>query len=148
MLGTTVLDAAAPAEKTVNRDARSRIKSRLFVPDPLPPLKAETYGSFEPAPGVVAERGATLIWNGANDDVVAVPGMGPHFFEDLRSHTIALLGGAKNIFEFGFTPEGGHRPYFVTRPVALWLQEHLHFPNWTEQKIGQMPQTHILDWAA
>src|SRR5262249_29694844 len=39
-----------------------------------------------------AERGATLIMNGAADDVVAIPQMGPLFFEDLRKRTVALHG--------------------------------------------------------
>jgi dipeptidyl aminopeptidase/acylaminoacyl peptidase len=34
----------------------SEIASTLFVPDPLPPLSAASYGTFEPAPGVIAER--------------------------------------------------------------------------------------------
>ena len=29
---------------------------------------------------------------------------------------------AAHPFEFGFTEGTGHRPYFVTRPVALWLE--------------------------
>jgi dienelactone hydrolase len=35
---------------------RKQIRQALFIPDPLPKLEPETYGSFEPAPGVVAER--------------------------------------------------------------------------------------------
>jgi hypothetical protein len=35
---------------------RSRIRQTLFMPDPLPPLAIETHGSFEPEPGVIAER--------------------------------------------------------------------------------------------
>jgi hypothetical protein len=58
--------------------------------------------------------------------------------------TIKLLGTDKNVFEYGFTPEGGHRPYFVARPVAEWLNRKLRFPTWDaishdETKIG--------DWA-
>ena len=45
------LAAAAAAQPAV-----SRIKSTLFVPDPLPPLATETYGQFPAAPGVVGER--------------------------------------------------------------------------------------------
>ncbi len=37
-------------------EVRQRIKSTLLVPDPLPPIHAETYGQFEPAAGVTAER--------------------------------------------------------------------------------------------
>jgi hypothetical protein len=35
----------------------------------------------------------------------------------------------------------------VTRPVALWLERQLHFPNWTEAAIARMPETHIGEWA-
>ena len=46
------------------------------------------------------------------------------------------------------TPGGGHRPYFLTRPVALWLEKHLQFPNWTADSISRMPETHVMEWAA
>ena len=35
----------------------------------------------------------------------------------------------------------------MTRPVALWLERRLNFPNWTEESIGAMPETRIGDWA-
>lgn len=79
----------------------------------------------------------TLVWNGSADDVVAMPRVGVGFFEDLRKRT-------NNAFEFGFTPGGGHRPYFVTRPVALWLEKRLSFPN----SLAAMAETHISEWAA
>jgi dienelactone hydrolase len=94
-----------------------------------------------------AARGATLIWNGTADDVVSIERMGPGFFENLQQRTIAAHGSPKNVFEFGFTEGMGHRPYFVTRPVALWLQKRLHFPNWTPESVARMPETHILEWA-
>ena len=95
-----------------------------------------------------AARGSTLVWNGSADDVVGLPGMGQVFFEDLRRRTIALHGSDQNVFDFGFESGGGHRPYFLTRPVALWLQALLKFPNWTATSIARMPETHILEWAA
>lgn len=45
-----------PATAEQQQDWRARIRTTLFVPDPLPPLEPETHGRFEPAPGVVAER--------------------------------------------------------------------------------------------
>ena len=95
-----------------------------------------------------AQRGRTLVWNGDSDDVVGVPGAGQKFFEDLRRRVIALHGSDRNVFDFGFEPGGGHRPYFLTRPAALWLQARLHFPNWTAESMAKMPETHILEWAA
>jgi dienelactone hydrolase len=95
-----------------------------------------------------ALRGGTFIFNGMLDGVVTSEALGPKgFFEDLRKRTIAQHGSDKNVFEFGFEPGAGHRPYFVTRPAALWLQRQLHFPNWTEAAIAKMPETHIGEWA-
>ena len=54
--------AASPAPqptkpaKPDRADERNRIKAALFVPNRLPALESESYGQFEPAPGVVAER--------------------------------------------------------------------------------------------
>jgi rhamnogalacturonan endolyase len=95
-----------------------------------------------------ADRGATLVFNGSADDVVSIPGVGGQkFFEDLRMRTIALHGSERNVFEFGFNPGTGHRPYFLQRPVALWLEKHLQFPNWTADSVAKMPETHIAEWA-
>jgi hypothetical protein len=88
---------------------------------------------------------ATLVWNGSADDVVSIPKMGANFFADLQKRAAALHGS--DVLEFGFTPGGGHRPYFVTRPVALWLEKRLDFPNWTAEGIAKMPETHIQEWA-
>jgi dienelactone hydrolase len=98
--------------------------------------------------GLHADRGGTLVWNGSADDVVGMPGMGQLFFADLRQRTIALHGSDRNVFDFGFEPGGGHRPYFLTRPAALWLAARLRFPNWTAASIAKMPETDILEWAA
>ena len=78
-----------------------------------------------------AARGATLVWNGRVDTVVDMPHTQEPFFEDLRARAVKIRGTAENAFEFGFTDGGSHRPYFVTKPVALWLEQHLDFPNWT-----------------
>lgn len=95
-----------------------------------------------------AQRGGTLIINGSADDVVSMPKTGPPFFEDLRKRTIALHGSDRNVFDYVFVEGGGHRPYFLTRPAALWLEKRLDFPNWTAESIAKMPETHISDWAA
>jgi len=80
---------------------------------------------------------STLVWNGSADDVVAMPQAGTGFFEDMKRRL-----GAKD-FEFGFTEGGGHRPYFVTRPAADWLEKRLKFPMWKPDG-----ETHISEWAA
>ena len=95
-----------------------------------------------------AARGRTLVINGTDDAVVAVDKMGTLFFEDLRRRTIALHGSAENVFDYAFVQGAGHRPYFVTRTAALWLNEQLHFPNWTRASIEAMSETHLNEWAA
>lgn len=92
-----------------------------------------------------AKRGPTLVWNGSADQVVDIPHHGQQFFEDLRKRTIAELGSPKGVFDFGFTPDGEHRPYFLTRPVALWLEDKLKFPDWSKKQIEAMPETRAED---
>jgi dienelactone hydrolase len=96
-----------------------------------------------------ALRGATFVFNGTADGVVTSEAEGPEaFFADLRKRTIAMHGSGQNVFEYGFEPGTGHRPYFVTRPVALWLQQQMHFPNWTTAAdVARLPETHIGEWA-
>jgi dienelactone hydrolase len=94
-----------------------------------------------------ALRGSTFVFNGTADGVVTSEPEGPEaFFADLRRRVSSLAGG-QNVFEYGFEPGAGHRPYFVTRPVAVWLERQLHFPNWPAAKIAQLPETHIGEWA-
>ena len=94
-----------------------------------------------------AERGATLVLNGTADNVVAMTSGAPAFFADLRARVIARRGSDRNVFEFAFEPWGGHRPYFVTRASAAWLETQLDFPNWSAASIAAMPETHISEWA-
>lgn len=94
-----------------------------------------------------ARHAATYVFNGTTDQVVDIPNHGPDFFATLRRDTIAELGTSKGVFDYGFAPNGGHRPYFLTKPVALWLEEKLKFPNWTRKQIEAMPETHIAEWA-
>jgi len=98
--------------------------------------------------GLNAKRGPTLVVNGSADQVMDIPHHGEDFFADLRKRTIAEVGTSKDVFDYEFAPGGGHRPYFVTKPVALWLEDKLKFPDWTRKQIQAMPETNILDWAA
>jgi len=94
-----------------------------------------------------ASRGPTLIYNGLADSVVAIDKHGESFFADLRRRTIELNGSDEDLFETGFVPGASHRPYFVTRPVTLWLEKHLDLPNWTPESIAAMPTRNIAQWA-
>ncbi len=94
-----------------------------------------------------ASRGATLIYNGLEDTTVAIDKYPPPFFEELRRRAAKLRGSERGLFEAGFEPAAGHRPWFVTRPVALWLEREIDFPNWTASEIERMPVTQIGEWA-
>ena len=91
-----------------------------------------------------ALRGPMLIHNGSTDEVVGIPTHGADFFRDLRERTTKLLGNSQDVFDYSFTPGGGHRPYFVTRPAAEWLNTQLHFLNWNAISHDE---TRISDWA-
>jgi dienelactone hydrolase len=94
-----------------------------------------------------ASRGPTLVFNGTADTVVAIPSHLEPFFIDLRQRVTALRGSSHGVLEYGFEPGASHRPFFVSEPVALWLERQLDFPNWTEASIRQMEKTHIGTWA-
>jgi dienelactone hydrolase len=95
-----------------------------------------------------AARGPTLVFNGLGDSVVGIPKHGEAFFNDLRQRTAHLHGGMAGVAEVGFAPtNASHRPYFITRPVVLWLEKQLDFPNWSEAGLQAMPETKIGPWA-
>jgi dienelactone hydrolase len=95
-----------------------------------------------------AARGPTLIFNGREDTVVNMPKTQEPFFEDLRARVTKLRGSPDGSFDFQLVDGVSHRPFFVTRPVAMWLEKHLDFPNWTAQQIEALPETRVSDWAA
>ena len=94
-----------------------------------------------------AARGPLLIYNGLADSVVNMPKTGTPFFEDLRRRTVALAPAGAPVFETGYEPGVSHRPFFVTRPVALWLDRHIDFPKWTAGGIREMPTTLVSEWS-
>jgi hypothetical protein len=94
-----------------------------------------------------ASRGPTLVFNGLEDQTVRIPENAPSFFEDLRRRAARFTLTSDTLFDVGFAPGVGHRPFFVTKPVASWLERHLDFPNWPGTDIEMMPETHIADWA-
>jgi dienelactone hydrolase len=93
-----------------------------------------------------AARGPTLVYNGSEDQVVGMPADPKGFFDSLRKRVAARRGTDAGVFDVGFEP-GGHRPYFVTRPVALWLERQVDLPAWTAKDIEAMPETPIGEWA-
>jgi len=97
-----------------------------------------------------ADHAATLVWNG-RDDICNIKNTQEPFFDDLRARVAKLTApdNQKNILTYGFTSApASHRPYFITKPCALWLNRQIRFPNWTEEQIKAMPETHISEWSA
>ncbi|MBI5774085.1 MAG: acetylxylan esterase [Verrucomicrobia bacterium] len=94
-----------------------------------------------------AARGPVLLWNGLADSVVNMPNTPPPFFDDLRARAARLRGATNGLFEAGFERGISHRPFFVTRPVALWLERQLDFPHWTAASIAKLPEIKISEWA-
>jgi dienelactone hydrolase len=93
-------------------------------------------------------RGSTLVVNGTADPVIVSSQSDEAFFSKLRERTAQLTGTHDRIFETYWFPGAGHRPNFVTRPVALWLNAQLHFPNWTPDSINALGEVKVSDWAA
>lgn len=94
-----------------------------------------------------ARRGPTFILNGTDDTVVAIPTHGPKFFANLRKRTIAMNGSSKNVFTAYFDQGASHRPSWVLKVAAEWLEKQLGFPNWTPRKLKSMPVVNIGQWA-
>ena len=113
------------------------------------PYKALSFLNDRPAMiyALHAERGPTLIYNGTEDTTVAIPRFGEPHFRAIQDRVAGIRGKREGIFETMFHAGTGHRPYFVTRPVALWLEEHLDFPNWSAKDVETMAVTHVSEWA-
>jgi len=94
-----------------------------------------------------ARRGRTFILNGTNDTVVAIPEHGPAFFDDLRKRVIAMNGSPENVFQTYFDPGASHRPAWVLKVAAEWLDGVLHFRNWPPEEVARLPVVRIGDWA-
>lgn len=94
-----------------------------------------------------AQRGPTFILNGTDDTVVAIPTHGPKFFANLRKRVVAMNGSSENVFTTYFDPGASHRPAWVLKISAEWLEKQLDFPNWTPEKVKNMPVINIGQWA-
>lgn len=94
-----------------------------------------------------AARGGTLVYNGLEDTTVAIPPFGEAGFTALRERVRALRGSDAGLFETGYIPGAGHRPWFVTRAVVRWLEEQIDLPAWSAADIAALPETHIGPWA-
>jgi dienelactone hydrolase len=109
--------------------------------------------SFLPDKGAIIfalhqRDGETLVLNGAEDNLVAAPHHGESFFADLNTRVQALAGPHVPKIEYHFYPGVGHRPSWVNRDAATWLNARLHFPRWQNISLDSLGETHIAQWAA
>ena len=92
--------------------------------------------------------GSTLVLNGVEDNLVAKPHHMESFFRDLNIRIAALAGPKASPIEYTFYPNVGHRPSWVNRDAATWLNRKLHFPRWQNLSLDSLGETHIAEWAA
>jgi dienelactone hydrolase len=108
--------------------------------------------SFLPDKGAILyalhqRAGETLVLNGMEDSLVAAPHHGESFFADLNTRVQALAGPHTPKIEYRFYPGVGHRPSWVNRDAATWLNARLHFPRWQSISLDSLGETHIAEWA-
>jgi len=109
--------------------------------------------SFLPDKGAILytlhqRAGETLLLNGTEDNLLAAPHHGPSFFADLNRRVHALGGPDLPSIETRFYPGVGHRPSWVNRDAAEWLNARLHFQRWRNLSIESLGETRIGDWAS
>jgi dienelactone hydrolase len=92
--------------------------------------------------------GETLVLNGSEDNLLAAPHHGESFFADQNARVSALTGGKIPAIEYRFYAGVGHRPSWVNRDAATWLNARLHFPAWQGVSLDSLGETHIAEWAA
>jgi len=69
------------------------------------------------------------------------------FFADLNTRISALGGLRTNPVEYIFYDNVGHRPSWVNRDAAAWLDAKLRFPRWQNLSLDSLGETHIAEWA-
>ena len=94
-----------------------------------------------------AARGPMYVMNGAADTVMDIPTHDAAWFASIRERAIAVLGTDKNMFTTVFYSGINHRTSWVNRDGVEWLNQQLHFANWTAKQIATMPVTHVSTWA-
>jgi dienelactone hydrolase len=97
-----------------------------------------------------AERGPMLVENGSLDTVMDIPHRTPEWFAAMHDQAAALLKSigapTANLFTTHVDPGKSHRTAWVERTGVAWLNDQIHFSNWTAADIAAMPTTHIADW--
>jgi dienelactone hydrolase len=90
--------------------------------------------------------GPTIALNGMEDSLITKFNELEPFFVDLRNRIAAISGSRANLPETIWYEHVGHRPSFMNRDAALWLNKQLHFPNWTDAQINAFPTIRAADW--
>jgi len=93
-----------------------------------------------------ARSGPTLVLNGTEDSLITKFNEQEPFFVGLRNRIATVTGSRTNLPETLWFPGAGHRPSWMTRPAAIWLDQQLHFPNWTETQIESFTTIRAADW--
>jgi len=97
-----------------------------------------------------AERGPMLVENGSMDTVMDIPHRPPEWFAAVHDQAVTLDkangGSAVNIFTTHVDPGKSHRTAWVERYAVAWLNDQIHFTNWSDADIQKMPTTHIGTW--
>lgn len=92
--------------------------------------------------------GETLLLNGADDSLLAGPHHGPGFFADLNRRIRALGGPGIPALDARFYAGVGHRPSWVNRDAAEWLNLRLRLPGWRHRSIDSLGETRAADWVS
>jgi len=90
--------------------------------------------------------GVTLVLNGSDDNLVALPHHTSSFFADLNDRVAALGGVGTNPIDNKFYENVGHRPSWVNRDAATWLNAKIDFPRWRNLSLDSLGETHIAEW--
>jgi len=94
-----------------------------------------------------AARGPMLVMNGDADSVMDMANHPPQWFATVRARATALRGTDQNMFTAILYPGISHRTSWVDRDGVTWLNQQIHFANWTAEQIAHAPTTHISAWA-
>jgi hypothetical protein len=95
----------------------------------------------------IGETTNTLVMNGAIDGLITKFNEQQPWFDDLRRQINAPPATFLHVPDVIFYANTGHRPSFVDRDAALWLNHQLHFPNWTDAQINAFPTITAHDWS-
>jgi dienelactone hydrolase len=94
-----------------------------------------------------AARGPMLVMNGDADTVMDMANHPPEWFATVRARATALRGTDQNMFTVILYPRISHRTSWVDRDGVTWLNQQIHFANWTAAQIASAPTTHVSTWA-